>query len=926
MFNYKNRFKILKGGKISLIAGAILTSSTLCFAAPSGGVVTSGSATINQNGSVTNINQASQKASINWNSFSIAKSETVNFNQPNSSSITLNRVVGNETSVINGALNANGQVWILNSNGVLFGKNAKINTSGLLATTKNISDLDFQNANYSFSGDSTSSVVNQGTIEIDNSGYVVFASNETKNSGTIKAVKGQVHLIGANDYSINLNGNSMVGLTVDKGVLDALVENSGTIIADGGEIYLTTNAVDELLKGVVNNTGVLEANSIDDVTGTIELFAHGGEVQVGGIIEAKDGFVETSGKDFIIDSNTNIKAKTWLIDPTNLVIDDATAYNTALSNGTDQIIQTDAAGSDEGNIYINDEIILDTNVSLTLSAYNNIYINSDIMVENPSGILALYYGQGFSAASSSSDYYLSGVFLTTGDDDMSPKDPGNIVFNNGGVLKEKNGNDGVETINTFRGTAFVTSDILSNIEEGSTGTDGIEPPMSWKITPSDAHMMVLSPSSNAYMGVTSFSSLFKMTDESVASLNSDFPAETLNNTAGNYSIVYQDVELSDGQTMTLAWNYTSTDYADWNDGSFLSFVNTTNSSDHSSTIYGLNTEVMVLGATVEGTGNWSTKSYGSTGWQTATFKAGEAGTYRVGYAAFNLNDDMLSPFLVVDTEVGTTLKNGVNFEPLAFDENGPLGKSGVSIGGGATPSPVEDSDVQKVISTINNQVNLDIDVPNVVIDSGIGSGSNLGGIFSNNSGSSIVSGNSGSPIISGSSAGSGSSGNSGSSAVSGNSVSLAGSGNSGNSGSSVASEESESSSNTVAKNQDSGAIGSSNNNSGSSNSSLNSNEDNALANNEDGNSNGDSSNENGNIVLTDGMNGSANSEGNSKIVAKFEEGDDTSLVTLSQLQQNSSQDVVVPLGSSSMIMLVNGGVALPFGVDQEFYIVDLKKF
>uniref|UniRef100_UPI000A71EBEB two-partner secretion domain-containing protein n=1 Tax=Arcobacter sp. LA11 TaxID=1898176 RepID=UPI000A71EBEB len=124
LIDFSSRFRILKGGKISLVVSAMLTSASLLQAAPSGGVVTSGDASISQSANVTNIHQNTQKASINWQKFNIANHETVNFKQPNSSAITLNRVIGNEKSVINGALNANGQVWILNSNGVLFGKNA----------------------------------------------------------------------------------------------------------------------------------------------------------------------------------------------------------------------------------------------------------------------------------------------------------------------------------------------------------------------------------------------------------------------------------------------------------------------------------------------------------------------------------------------------------------------------------------------------------------------------------------------------------------------------------------------------------------------------------------------------------------------------------------------------------------------------------
>jgi filamentous hemagglutinin family protein len=99
---------------------ALLALSPTVYAGPTGGTVTAGTATINQSGAVTNIDQSTTKAIIDWQSFSIAKQETVNFNQPSASAATLNRVTGNERSVISGALNANGQVFIVNSADVLF--------------------------------------------------------------------------------------------------------------------------------------------------------------------------------------------------------------------------------------------------------------------------------------------------------------------------------------------------------------------------------------------------------------------------------------------------------------------------------------------------------------------------------------------------------------------------------------------------------------------------------------------------------------------------------------------------------------------------------------------------------------------------------------------------------------------------------------
>jgi filamentous hemagglutinin family protein len=388
--DFSSRFRILKGGKISLVVSALIAGSTMSFAAPSGGVVNTGSATITQNGSVTTIDQSTQRASINWQDFSIASHETVNFNQPSSSAVTLNRVVGNERSVIDGALNANGQVWILNSNGVLFGKDASVNTAGLVASTMNMSDENFMNGSTAFeSTGSSASVINMGTIRVTDGAYVALLGKEVANEGLIQATKGTVALSAGDKITLNFNGDSLVGIAIDEGTLNALVENKGAIIADGGKIFLTTKAAANLLNGVVNNTGLLQANSLDDITGHIEVFAHGGTANVGGTIEAQDGFVETSGKEFIFDA-ADIKAGEWLIDPVNITIDAglASAIGTALNTG-DVTITTDGSNTPDtlsgevegnGNITVNSAITKSsgTKTKLTLAAERDISVNAAI--------------------------------------------------------------------------------------------------------------------------------------------------------------------------------------------------------------------------------------------------------------------------------------------------------------------------------------------------------------------------------------------------------------------------------------------------------------------------------------------------------------------------------------------------------------------
>lgn len=410
IWDYKNAFRILKGGKISLVVSAFLTTASIVNAAPTGGNVTSGNATISQNGNVTNINQSSNKASINWQDFSIGKNETVNFNQPNSNSITLNKVVGTSNSLIQGAMNANGQVILVNPNGVVFTEGSNVNVGGLIATTKNITDQDFQNDNYKFEGDSSASIINKGTI---NAKYVAMMGKEVVNEGKIVATMGRVELSSGDKFTLNLNGDSLLKLTIDEGTLNALVENKGLIKADGGVVYLTTKAVDSILDGMVNNTGIIEAQTLNtNDKGEIVLFAHGGTANVAGEIKAEGGFVETSGAKVKIADDFKVKAKDWLIDPNDFTIAasggdmSGATLSSNLANANVEI-QTATMGTAGGNgdIHVNDNVSWSSGNTLTLNAERNININSTIDASSGSGgKVVLNYGQGAVAANNTATY------------------------------------------------------------------------------------------------------------------------------------------------------------------------------------------------------------------------------------------------------------------------------------------------------------------------------------------------------------------------------------------------------------------------------------------------------------------------------------------------------------------------------------------
>jgi filamentous hemagglutinin family protein len=435
----------------TVLLGSVVLSAS---AAPAGGVVTSGAAAISQSGAVTNINQSTQKAAINWQGFSIGASETVNFNQPNSSALTLNRVIGNEKSVIEGALNANGKVFLINSNGMLFTQGSSINTGGFVASTLNLTDDDFNAGNYVFkSNGSAGSIINLGTITAKDGGYVALFGNNVSNQGVIVATKGTVALSAGDKITLNFNGDSLLSVSIDEGTLNALVENKQAIYADGGTVYLTAKAADELLGAQVNNSGIVQARTVDDLKGKIELYAHGGTANVDGTLDASapnggdGGFVETSGKTvniadsaFVTTKAANGTSGTWLIDPNDFIVaasgGNATgaALSASLANNGIVTIDTHTMGTAGGNgdITINDAIEWWSDNTLNLVAERNININNAIKVNGAGAHLAMTYSGDYNirTKASYSGVVLDGNGSPVANTDTSGGVYGSITFTN----------------------------------------------------------------------------------------------------------------------------------------------------------------------------------------------------------------------------------------------------------------------------------------------------------------------------------------------------------------------------------------------------------------------------------------------------------------------------------------------------------------
>ncbi|WP_445218899.1 filamentous hemagglutinin N-terminal domain-containing protein [Bradyrhizobium sp. Pa8] len=358
---------------IALSATTMLTPPALAQTLPTGGQVVSGQATISQSGNAMTINQSSDRMIANWQSFSIGAGSSVTFNQPGASSVALNRVVGQDPSKILGSLSANGQVFLINPNGIAIGKTGSVQTGSFVASTLGISNADFLAGRYNFTG-SGGAITNEGSI----SGKVVaLISPSVSNSGTIT---GTTALAAGTDVLLDFNGDGLLSVEVKASTVKTLVENKGLIRADGGLAVLTAKGASDAMKGVVNNTGVVQAASIGSKNGRILLLGDTkhGEVNAGGTLRARS--VETSAAkvNLAADLKVDTLGGRWLIDPVNITIDAnyAAALQTALASG-DVTVTTSGSGTDEGNVTVNSAVTWGSHI-LTLRADNNIVINAPL--------------------------------------------------------------------------------------------------------------------------------------------------------------------------------------------------------------------------------------------------------------------------------------------------------------------------------------------------------------------------------------------------------------------------------------------------------------------------------------------------------------------------------------------------------------------
>ena len=307
--NSHNKFLLL-----SASAAFVLMQASNASANPTGADVVSGSATVsNPSANKLVVNQTSDKAIINWKNFDISENEWTQFVQPGSNSVALNRITdGNPTEIL-GKLTANGKLMVVNPNGVFFGANSTVDAAGLIASTSDISNDDFNAGKLKLTipGKANASIINKGNITAADGGLVALVAPNVRNDGIIQANLGTVALASAQTASIDMYGDNLYSFALDKETTaaatgaKAAVENNGIISVGGGKVLLTAKVAKGVVDNVINNTGIIEANSAHMEGGTVVLDGGRGKVRVSGKVKASGktgGKITVTGKDIELSS------------------------------------------------------------------------------------------------------------------------------------------------------------------------------------------------------------------------------------------------------------------------------------------------------------------------------------------------------------------------------------------------------------------------------------------------------------------------------------------------------------------------------------------------------------------------------------------------------------------------------------------------
>ena len=293
---------------LTLALGATMAGPSVARAQnlPTGYSTAAGSVGFARTSATLTINQSSQNAIVNYQSFSIGQKNTVNIVQPNASSALLTRVKGSTPSTIAGHLNANGQVYLINPNGIAITKTGVVKVGGgFVASSLGMSDDEWKHGRKKLKGDGASAAVtNAGTISIGRGGYAALIGGTVTNSGLISVPMGKVGLGSGEAATLDVSGDGFLQVAVPTGTSTgaALIQQSGTIRAVGGSVVIDAATARAAARNAVNISGGIDAHSISGHDGSIVIGGgEGGAVELTGALSvasrhATGGSITLSGQ------------------------------------------------------------------------------------------------------------------------------------------------------------------------------------------------------------------------------------------------------------------------------------------------------------------------------------------------------------------------------------------------------------------------------------------------------------------------------------------------------------------------------------------------------------------------------------------------------------------------------------------------------
>ena len=485
----------------SFLLAFLLTMHQAAEANPSGEQVIQGQASFSRTGNTLTIKQSTQRAIINWQSFSIDKGELTQFKQPNANAAVLNRVVSGNPTEIFGTLKANGQVFLINPNGIVVGKDGVINTQSFVASTLDVSNAEFMSGNdLRFNGNSEEMIINLGNIEAAG-GDVYLIAQKIDNQGVLSANEGEVGLAAGTDVLLSVDADEKLNVRLT--ATNASINNSGLITAARAELKAVGNNPYAL---AINHDGVIRANGAktengrvilsaarginkvsgeiiaehnDKKAGRVHLFSEDTTEFTGTISAVKQGEVHISGVEkLVFDGQVDTENGELILDPNNVEITNgaatlagASTISVAAVTGAlatnNVVIHTSGTDGEDGDIRVSRAVNYSSSNNLTLLAHRHVEINRSVQNDGNGDVNAVAGWDGTTGFIATPN-----TAQETGDADISAIYANTSSFGNaGGDVKI---GDGTQTVGIAFGSRSGETNIAANnitLQSGTTTRD-----------------------------------------------------------------------------------------------------------------------------------------------------------------------------------------------------------------------------------------------------------------------------------------------------------------------------------------------------------------------------------------------------------------------------------------------------------------------